>query len=188
MVLAIDGISIRDIRNLLNQFADDMDVFSMANEQSIKVIFSELEGFRRQSGFTVSYDKTTLYRIGSLRFSDAQMYDMNQVVWSNQDIKVLGITIAHQDIVHKNYDLVEEQVHQILSDWKNRGLSLLGKVQVVNSLVASLFVYKMMVLPQIPKNVIKRVDNEIRRFLWNGKKAKIAYPILQNSKSEGGLN
>ena len=35
-----------------------------------------------------------------------------------------------------------QKVRSILNSWKNRGLSLLGKVQVVNSLVASLFVYK----------------------------------------------
>ena len=32
------------------------------------------------------------------------------------------------------------------------------------------------------------MDNIIREFLWNGRKAKIAYKILQNSKENGGLN
>ena len=92
----IEGITLRDIRNLLNQFADDMDIFSMAQEKSLQNIFLELDKFRLQSGFTVSYDKTTLYRIGSLRHSDASMYDISQVKWSNQDITVLGVTISHE--------------------------------------------------------------------------------------------
>ena len=64
----------------------------------------------------------------------------------------------------------------------------MGKVQVLNTLVASLFVYKMMVLPIIPKKVIKNMENVMREFLWNGKKAKIALNILQNPKTQGGLN
>ena len=100
----IDGITIRDIKNLLNQFADDMDIFSMCNKKSLDNIFYELETFRKQSGFTVSYDKTKLYRIGSLRYSNAQLYDTSQVRWSSEDINVLGVTISHHDLVTKNYD------------------------------------------------------------------------------------
>ena len=184
----IEGITIAQIKNLLNQFADDADVFSMNNEQSIKAIFSELESFRKQSGFTISYDKTVLYRIGSLRHSSAMLYNIDQVAWSNEDITVLGITVAHQDIVRKNYSKLQEKVHSVLNAWQNRGLTLMGKVLVVNTLIASLFVYKMMVLPNMPDNIIKVIENEIRKYLWGGKKAKIAYQMLQNSVETGGLN
>ena len=155
---------------------------------AIKAILEELDKFKLQSGFTVSYEKTTLYRIGSLRHSHATMYSLDQFKWSNQDISVLGVTIAHEDIVEKNYNNIVEKTQNILNSWQHRGLSLLGKIQVVNTLVASLFVYKMMVLPRIPKNIVKSVDNEIRNYIWDGKKSKISYSVLQNPKSEGGLN
>ena len=184
----IDGITIKNIRNLLSQFADDMDVGTMCNEKSIKQIFEELEKFRLQSGFVVSYDKTTLYRIGSLRHSDAQLYDISQVKWSNKDISVLGVKIAHENIVEKNFEILIEKTKRILESWYNRGLSLIGKVQVVNTLVASLFVYKMMVLPTMSNTMFKRLDNLIRDYIWKGKKSKIAYTTLQNPKQEGGLN
>ena len=184
----IDGITLQDIKNLLNQFADDMDVFSLANEKSIRAIHGELERFRYQSGFTVSYEKTTLYRIGSLKHSDAEMYSISDYKWTNQDISVLGVTIAHDDILQKNYHSITKKVSNTLNAWNNRGLSLIGKVQVVNTLIASLFVYKMMVLPIIPKHTVKSVENIIREFLWSGGKSKIAYRILQNPKDQGGLN
>ena len=184
----IDGICINNIRNLLNQFADDMDIFSLCNEKSIKAIWEELSTFRQQSGFTVSYEKTTLYRIGSLRHSSAQLYDLSQVSWSNQDITVLGVTVAHEDLVEKNYKDIGKKIKGILNSWNNRNLSLIGKIQVINTLIASLFVYKMMVLPIIPQSTIKEIENILRNFIWNGKKSKIAYSILQNQKDQGGLN
>ena len=184
----IKGITIADIKNILNQFADDMDIFSYAERESIMAIFQELDKFRKQSGFTVSYDKTTLYRIGSLKHSNANLYDMTQYAWSNQDISVLGVTIAHQNIVEKNYDPIVKKCRVVMNAWYNRGLSLIGKIQVINSLVSSLFVYKMMVLPKIPEKIVRIVEAMIREFLWNGKKAKIALSVLQNSKKEGGLN
>ena len=184
----IDGITLSDIRNLLNQFADDMDIFSLCNEKSIKAIFEELDNFRKQSGFTVSYEKTTLYRIGSLRHSDAQMYNMSSCVWSNRDITVLGVVVAHEDIMEKNYNTIIEKAKSNLKAWYNRGLSLIGKIQVVNTMVASLFVYKMMVLPIIPTHIIRNMENIIRDYIWDGKKSKIALGILQLPKQEGGLN
>ena len=185
---SIDGITIKNIKNLLNQFADDMDIGTMCNEKSIKQILEELEKFRLQSGFTVSYDKTTLYRIGSLRHSNAQMYGIDHFKWTNEDISVLGVQIAHENIVEKNFENLIGKTKKILYSWRNRGLSLLGKIQVVNTLIASLFVYKMMVLPSMSSVMFKRLDNIIREYIWSGKKAKIAFNILQNSKDEGGLN
>ena len=184
----IEGITFKDIQNILNQFADDMDIFSLASQRSLSAIFHELKNFKQQSGFTVSYDKTTLYRIGSLRHSSAKMYGIDEVAWSNQDITVLGVTISHEDILDKNYGGIVAKARKVLNAWNNRGLTLIGKIQVINALIASLFVYKMMVLPCMPKNIIKNLDNLMRDFLWNGKKAKIALKTLQNPKSEGGLN
>ena len=184
----ITGISFRDIRNLLNQFADDMDVFSLCTEASLKNIFKELEAFRKHSGFMLSYEKTTLYRIGSLRHSNAQLYGIDQVSWSNEDINVLGVTIGHENLVEKNYIDILSKTKKVLSSWYNRGLSLLGKVQVINTLVASLYVYKMMVLPCIPRKTVSTINNIIRDFIWDGKKSKIALNILQNTKKCGGLN
>ena len=184
----IEGITIAQIRNLLNQFADDMDIFSKCTKESITQIYKELDQFYYQSGFTVSYEKTTLYRIGSLRHSNAQLYNMTQYVWFSQDINVLGVTIAHEDIVYKNYKDMQQKVKETLNAWYNRGLSLIGKTQIINTLVASQFVYKMMVLPTMPNSIIKNIENEIRHYLWNGGKAKIALNILQNKKEEGGLN
>ena len=118
----IEGITIKDIENILNQFADDMDVFSINNEESLKAIFKQLEMFRMQSGFTVSYEKTTLYRIGSLRHSDAQLYGMSQFEWSNQDITVLGVTIAHDNLIEKNYAGIITKAQNTLNAWQKQEL------------------------------------------------------------------
>ena len=185
---SIKGITIGQVNNLLNQFADDADVFSLNDEESIKAIFQELEDFRKQSGFTLSYDKTTLYRMGSLRHSSARLYNIDQVAWSNEDITVLGVTVAHEDIVEKNYNIIVDKVRKVLGSWENRGLTLLGKILVVNTLVASLFVYKMMVLPMMPSSILVKVEQEIKSYLWNGKTAKIAFDILKNPVCHGGLN
>ena len=58
---------------------------------------------------------------------------------------------------------------------------------MINSLIASLFVYKMMVLPCIPPKVVEAVNGAIIKYLWNGHKPKIPLEVLQLNRTEGGL-
>ena len=69
-----------------------------------------------------------------------------------------------------------------------RNLSLNGKVMVVNVMVASLFVYKMSVLPAMSNSIYKKLEQICNDFIWNGRRPKIAMNKLQNPVALGGLN
>ena len=128
----IDGITIRDIRNLLNQFADDMDIWSLCNERSVKNMIEELNSFYYQSGFMVSYEKIhSICALDHLDIPTLQLYNITQFAWSNNDINVLGVTITYDDLVDKNYKDIQVKAEKILESWQNRGLSLIGKVQPI---------------------------------------------------------
>ena len=180
----IKGITINEIKNILNQFADDLDIFG--NTKSVPAIFEMLETFKWQSGFQISYDKTTIYRIGSLKNSTAVEYTKNQVAWTSDDIKVLGIIISHEKIEEKNYEPLLTKTRSIVQSWEHRNLSLLGKINVVNTLISSIFVYRMAVLRRMSDSMFNKLDAEITKFLWSNKRAKIALKILQAPKKYGG--
>ena len=181
----IEGIHIESVLNLLNQFADDLDVFSTANKESINEVFRTLDYYYTKTGLQINYDKTTIYRIGSLRNAKAQMYT-HGVKWSNEDINVLGVCITHEDLLDKNYTSLLSKSKAILNSWTNRGLSLFGKITVINTLVASLFVYRMTVLPAIPQKFIKQFETQATNYIWSGKNSKIALKSLQACKTIGG--
>ena len=46
----------------------------------------------------------------------------------------------------------------------------------------------MTVLPSIPAEKVKKLNNMIELFVWNGKKPKIKLATLQSAKTNGGLN
>ena len=64
---------------------------------------------------------------------------------------------------------------------------LMGKILIINTLMASLFVYKMSVLPPMTKSQLKRLDKIITEFIWKNKRAKIPISLLRNPKKWGGL-
>ena len=70
--------------------------------------------------------------------------------------------------------------------WSTRGLSLFGKILIVNSLIASLFVYCMAVLPNPREDFYEKLDTIINQFIWNKKRVKIKIRILRGLKDQGG--
>ena len=68
----------------------------------------------------------------------------------------------------------------VLTMWRKRNLSLIGKVMIINTLVASLFVYKMYTLPLMSIQLIKKLEKLCSNFIWNDRKPKIALTKLQN--------
>ena len=63
----------------------------------------------------------------------------------------------------------------------------MGKILVCNALITSQFVFRLQVLPTLPTSLSKEIKGLIRKFIWEGKSAKIAYNRLIKSYEEGGL-
>ena len=71
--------------------------------------------------------------------------------------------------------------------WQNRGLSLIDKIALTNTLMASILVHRMMVMPNMPEKTERCYDKIVSDFLWNKGKAKIPREVLMANKSDGGL-
>ena len=63
----------------------------------------------------------------------------------------------------------------------------MGRILVVNTLIASLLVYKLTVLPSPSKATMDTLKFNTVKYIWNGAKPKIAYDTLVLTKKEGGL-
>ena len=59
---------------------------------------------------------------------------------------------------------------------------------VIYTLMSSLLVHKMSVLPLMPKCYQDQIYAVFHRYnLWKGKRAKLSMRLLQNTKEQGGL-
>ena len=188
----IKGAFIKEIENILNQYADDTD-FSLdgGDSKSLLHTIEHIERFKNITGLDMNYDKTNIYRVGSLRNTDAQFYTERKINWTNDDvINVLGVQICAdlEKAVDLNYEKITEKAKATLNNWRRRPLSLCGKIEIINSLVGSLFVYCMTVLPPIPEKHVKNMESIMEKFIWKCKKPKVPIRILQGNKKEGGLS
>ena len=68
-----------------------------------------------------------------------------------------------------------------------RNLTLYGKILIVNTLTASLFVHRLTVMRTVPTIWYKKFQDLANAFIWNGRKPKIAWKIVTGNKENGGL-
>ena len=122
------------------------------------------------SGFTLNYDKTSVMRIGSLRNSNAVLFTKRTVSWTNEPVNILGVWVSTNlsETVEKNYSEIVAKARQVLKKWKSKKASLFGKIMLVNTLISSLFVYRMTVLPRMPTSLLSEIKKDILHFIWNG--------------------
>ena len=186
----IEGLPVGEMKYLLGQYADDMDTYIKASHGNVAELFNTLDAFYKISGFIVNYDKTSVYRVGSLRKTQAKCYVDKELHWTNDPFNVLGVIVGTEenDLESLNYDPIMIKAKGILDTWQKRHLSLMGKAMIINTLVASLFIHKMMVLRTVSKKLVKCFNKMILNFMWNNGTPKIATAALQNNKEFGGIN
>lgn len=185
----IDAIVINDVRKIVGQFADDLWNVIKNNERSLAAVLQVYDLFYHLSGLKINYDKTEIMRIGSLREANAADYSLFQLKWTSGPVKILGIDV-YNDLTlmaQCNYNNFKQKFEQRLKGWKHRGLSLIGRILIVNSLLLSQLVYKMMMVCSMTEYQYVELKTIVVDFLWDGKKPKIAYDKLILDHPHGGL-
>ncbi|GKA88788.1 hypothetical protein Tco_0810552 [Tanacetum coccineum] len=84
-----------------------------------------------------------------------------------------------------------DRVQLRIQDWKNKSLSIAGRLQLIQSVLGSMHIYWASVF-MLPTNVLHNIEQLMRQFLWSngssGKsKSKVAWEVVCLPKNEGGL-
>ena len=139
----IKGIEMNGYEQLESMYADDLWIALLPTEENLNNFLEELQNFSKFSGLNVNYEKTVAKIIGPLKDTNAKLYSMKKLFWSDGSFRLLGINI-HMDsrsLHEANYDEALEKIKDVLNSWTHRSLTIIGKITIINSLVISLLVY-----------------------------------------------
>ena len=185
---SIKGLKVNGEEFLLTLFADDLGLLFQSDQKVWEEMVMVLNDFQVNTGTRINYNKMVIYRLGTARKANTKFYSHHKLIWLDEPIKILGVILTHnKDLLLKmNYDLLREKMETLTCIWLQRGLSLFGKILVVNALMMSLFVHKLTVLLSIPSEYLKLIESIIQKFIWNGK-PKIAWKVMYGIKEDGGM-
>ena len=162
----------------LSQFADDTQLFQEPVPSSLTATEQVLETVKANMGLQINYEKSQIHMIESQKCPTVANWS-----WTYEYPKILGID------TNPASDQLQQLLAKgegILSTWYYRGISLSGKIVVVNTLVASLYIYALQVLDDPHESFFVQFNQIIERFLWKGSKHKLPLEVLCASKNSGG--
>ena len=116
------------------------------------------------------------------------LFPEKNLKWPEQKVKALGVWFSNDPQISLSLNLLEklETARKCLTSWSLRRLSLIGKIVVLKSLVASQLVYVLTSL-QSKESIIREVNNLFYDFLWDRKSDKIKRKVMINDFKDGGL-
>jgi hypothetical protein len=179
----IEGLKIGQVEHKVLQFADDT-VLLLKNKKSIIKSLEMLKIFGKSSGLKMNIDKTELFRLGeSLPFNVNDL----KLKWVSE-FRYLGIQFCDNklDMEFKNFRHRLDNMRNLLRIWKQRDLSLKGKVVIIKSLAMAQLIYPMSMLFS-PKWVVKEAEKYFYDFLWDGKPDKVSRTTVIRAIEDGGL-
>ncbi len=97
--------------------------------------------------------------------------------WVKTPLETLGITITDNADANLKYNFQQRNLNLILNIWKQRKLSLKGKITVFNNLALAQIIYASSVV-NTPNKAICEINNLIQNFTWDGTTFKISQKTL----------
>lgn len=109
-------------------------------------------------------------------------------MWPVNKVKALGVwfSTTKGESLTLNYEEKKEKICRLVDIWQFRRLTLLGKITVIKSLLASQLVYILSPLPSA-HHELKEIKDVFFKFLWDGKQDKVKRTEIINDFAEGGL-
>ena len=182
----IRGVKIEKNEIKLTAYADDASYF-LRDKISAENLLQKNELSSKISGLEVNRSKSECL-ILSFELDWGENSGTFLGIPITENLKVLGHFYGKSQIVcnYQNFYSKLEKIKKILSIWKQRNLTLIGKNLLINSLASSLFIFNTQI-EYPPSDFIKLVEKLHKDFLWAGV-PKIAHNTVIANFKKGGIN
>lgn len=185
----IGGVQIWGNTFKLSQYADDTTLYLDGKESSLREVINTLQKFYDVSGLKMNTEKTKLIWFGASEGSNASFCGDANFEWGTREFNTLGVNFNSnvKNIWSLNMDKKMLEIQRLLTRWKKRDMSILGKITVIKSLALSKVVHLLIALPDPPEIFTQTLTKEFYNFIWNGGPDRVKREILTESYEKGGL-
>jgi len=172
-------------------YADDMMIFCKGTKSNIKALKKAFMDYAEASGQLVNPQKSSIYA-GSISSSRLNQI-ANQIGFQigTLPFTYLGVPIFKGKAKYVYFQPLANKVKSKLSAWKASLLSIIGRVQLVKSVVQSMLLHCLSIYSW-PVKLLKDMEKWMRNFIWSGdvnqrKLVTVAWHKVCTPLKEGGL-
>ncbi|KAK4383209.1 hypothetical protein Sango_2798400 [Sesamum angolense] len=110
---------------------------------------------------------------------------MTEFARGHMPVRYLGIPLAAQRLSITDYSPLVDQIAGCIRKWTAKSLSFAGRLELIRSVLQGVECFWLQVFP-LPMAVIEKIHRLCRAFLWNSKRAPVAWEDICHPKEEGG--
>ncbi|XP_039017023.1 uncharacterized protein LOC120147800 [Hibiscus syriacus] len=172
-------------------FADDLLVFCHGSLESLLSVQSTLELFYDISGLKLDAMKTEFFAYGLNDYALDLIQSATGFRLAYLPVRYLGVPLVTRKLTGRDCSALLERVKGKLRQWSNKNLSFGGRLQLVKTVLFSIFNYwsRQLILP---KGIISDIERLRMRFFWKGcdtpaRGVRVGWHKVCSLKSEGGL-
>ena len=188
----IKGIKVQDNEKVIGLVADDTMIVSKASPSSLQELCNILIDFEKQSGLHINYDKSVACALGPSSFNYT-MHLPRTFKWLNkgESFTYLGLKLqlnpANQLVEDGNWTYSISTLTASLRKLRFSNHSLLGRILLVKTMLASIFVDKMSLLPSPPQEVLKPLNTFFYNYVWQNGIHHIVRNTMEQEIEYGGF-
>ena len=184
----IKGITVCGNEIKISQYADVTTMILDGSKKSFISALLDLDLFGVISSLRLNNKKIEVLWIGASAGRQDKLCPEKDLKWVTDKLKALRVWISTNPVVSMkaNYNEKLGKVRNCLSCWEFRRLSLLGKIVMLKSLIASQLVC---ILSPLPTNyaALDVINNMFHSFLWSRRGDKIKRDVMISDYKNGGL-
>ena len=171
-------------------YADDIAVVTANTDEATQEIFREYDRLTTCSGLTLNADKTEIINLSktgktlSTVFYNQLTLDINHC----ESTTICGNYLSLDDSKNYEKNITEKitKLERMLDKWRNRNLSINGKMIIVKTFAISQLIFSSQFQTIRPKDV-RRIEHICYTFVWNGKD-HVRRAVLKSERHNGGIN
>jgi len=162
----------KDFELCILQFANDTLFLCEDSFSNVTTLKAILRGFELASGLKINFHKSKLAGINVHRNSLICYTKTLNCAQMEVPFKYLGLEVGGNPRKKKFWESVLNKMEARLSVWKERFLSMAGRICVIKSILTTVPLYYLSLF-KAPDSVCKSITSIQRRFLWGwGKENK----------------
>ncbi|KAL6142125.1 hypothetical protein ACLB2K_060408 [Fragaria x ananassa] len=143
------------------------------------------------SGQVINKAKSQVFISRNLSYRHHLIIDLLRIPEGTAPFTYLGVPIFRGKPMVSHFQYIVDKIQLRFSSWKGSLLSMAGRLQLINSIMASMVVYSFQIY-EWPVNLLRRLEVWCRNFLWSGSMDKHGVPLMAwktccAPMDEGGL-
>jgi hypothetical protein len=173
------------------QYADDTLCIGEASMENLWTLKAILRGFELTSGLKVNFGKSCLIGVNVPNGFMVSACDFLNCKRGEVPVWYLGLPVGANPRRASTWEPMVECLRKRLKGWRNRYVSLGGRIVLINSVLNSIPIFYLSFI-KVPVLVLKKIIRIQREFLWGGTKGGrrinwVKWKEVCKPKGQGGL-